>query len=208
MDPLIFLLLVLAALYLVLSTFIRVIYQGKSVRELKRLAITERNRNRFGILRTKLMSLAREEKIDIRSPLFSGLYGCATILMRNPHLYKEAVNDILSFSDEIESTDGLSLSQNECELLVQYAQSLDELCRDYSPVYRHIAKYRDRRSSVPTVPLWIKIREVRQRDQIRRQIEEAEKGAQSIVKAQNNLISLAKEHSPPNSDFRGQLQPV
>ena len=73
MDPLIFLLLVLAALYLVLSTFIRVIYQGKSVRELKRLAITERNRNRFGILRTKLMSLAREEKIDIRSPLFRGL---------------------------------------------------------------------------------------------------------------------------------------
>ena len=156
MSPLIFLLLVVVAIYLVILAFFRVLFQRKEVKELKRLAITERNRNRFGALRTDLMSLAREKKINIESPLFQALYGFATTLMRNPHLYRDAVHGILILPNKIESTGNLNLSEDECKMLLLFAKNLDELCRDYSPIYRYAARYFDRRSTIPQIPLWMK----------------------------------------------------
>ena len=70
MTTLIFL-LGLVALYIALNILVREIYRASWIKELKLLAITERNRNRFGILRTELVSLARKEKLNIRSPLLN-----------------------------------------------------------------------------------------------------------------------------------------
>ena len=61
----------LVACYIALNILVREIYRASWVRELKSLSITERNINRFGILRTELVSLVRKEKLNIRSPLIN-----------------------------------------------------------------------------------------------------------------------------------------
>ena len=181
----------LIVIYFALNTLVRELCRAGWIKELKLLAITERNRNRFGILRTELLSLARQENLNIRSPLLKELYGCYTILMRKPFLYREVVDSVLFLPNKIRSKENLHLSQEECNLLIQFAENFDELCKDYSFVYRYLARYYEHRR-FGNIPLWLIIRHVVQKNEIQE--------AHTIKKAKEGLISFAEDELP------GQLQ--
>ena len=181
----------LVACYIALNIIVREIYRASWVKELKLLAITERNRNRFGILRTELVSLARKEKLNIRSPLLKELYSCYTILMRKPDLYKDVVNSVLYLPDKMPSNKNWHLSQEEYNLIIRFAENFDELCKDYSFVYRWLARYYERHGS-ENISLWLKLRHIAENNEIQE--------AQTIKKAKEKLISFAEDK------FHGQLQ--
>lgn len=158
-----FLMGVIFAALFILSTGIRELWRYKWIRELQLLAKTEKNRNRFGVLRTELMRLAREEELNVGSNTFRELYYLFTNLMRNPQSYQRLAGGILHLPDAIPRSDGRNtpfFTKGEAELLLRFAEFLDALFRDYSRPYRWIAKYYDfihRRNLNFKWPLWIKI---------------------------------------------------
>ena len=182
----------LVACYIALNILVREIYRASWVRELKSLSITERNRNRFGILRTELVSLVRKEKLNIRSPLIKELYSCYTILMRKPDLYKDVVNSVLYLPDKMRSDKNWQLSQEEYNLIIRFAENLDDLCKDYSLVYRWLARHYDRHGTTPNIPLWLNLRTLDRKNKVEE--------ARTIRKAKETLTSFAEDK------FHGQLQ--
>lgn len=102
----------------------------------------ERNRDRFGELRTELMRLARDGEIELRSGAFAALYRSLTILMRSPSDYPTAVRFLLrSFSPA--PAEPLPVTPREGKLLVEFANRLDALCRDFDATYRLFARCMD-----------------------------------------------------------------
>lgn len=108
------------------------------LRELQDLAVHERNRNRFGELRTRLVAMAREERIDLRSPHFAVLYRVLTLLMRNPHDYDKAARAVLEWEPKTSELSEHAATPDEAELLLDFARRMDLLCRDYSRTYRSL----------------------------------------------------------------------
>lgn len=164
---------------------IREFARGKWIRDLKALAVQERNRNRFGELRTALMSMARDGAIDVRGERFQTIYGSLTILMRNPHDYEKAAWALLALPEH--RTVGMApITKSEGELMLLLADRLDLLCRDYNALYRSLAWVLDHArggSSNPLhqLPLWLQVH-----------LRQAER-ARPIIQARTRLKMLGSE---------------
>src|SRR5947209_7752866 len=105
----------------------------------------ERNRDRFGELRTELMRLAREGEVDVKSEAFAVLFRSLTALMGSPSDYPGAVSALLRFSMKPGKGAAFSVTPREGRLLMEFAERLDLLCRDFDGVYRFIARHLDLR---------------------------------------------------------------
>lgn len=134
-------------------------------------ALDDVNRNRFGELRTRLMALARDERVSIQSPAFRLLYRSLTTLMRNPHAYREASETLLTLPDRPAGASRRTYSAEEASILVDLADRLDLMCRDYSRMYRILAAMHDvsrnNREHLPerlrkyyNAPLWVFVRQI------------------------------------------------
>lgn len=106
-------------------------------RQLEERLRRERNRNRFGELRTEMMRLVAIGELDVRSPFFVSVYRGLTGLMRNPHDSEAAVWHVLSLplpAGERKHPDWTP-TRIEGMLAHEFSLRLDLLCRDYSRSY-------------------------------------------------------------------------
>jgi len=87
------------ALFLLLANIARSLARRGWRRELSRAVVRERNRNRFGVLRTRLMAQSRDGVIDVKSPIFRSMYSGLTVLMREPHEYAKAALAIMTLPE-------------------------------------------------------------------------------------------------------------
>lgn len=130
----------------------------------------ERNRNRFGEVRTKLVRLAADGQVNPRSQLFMGMYGATTNLMRNPYALEEAAQAILTIPAPNSTRRRSRPTPIEGEIVRDFARRIDLLCRDYSHWYSMAAWLNDRCDGpARTPPLWIRmiLARAEQRKQIR-----------------------------------------
>jgi hypothetical protein len=159
-----------ACLYFALVLGATELARANWLRELRALTLRERNRNRFGAIRTRLLELSGEGKVDVKGPWFAWLYRSLTLLMRKPEEYETAANAILMVPDEARprAKGKVKIPEVEAQILLEYARGLDQLCRDYSKVYRFFAfshdlsmqrkAMQDGRAFDPErfAPLWVK----------------------------------------------------
>ena len=161
------LLLLTAATVIVWSVELPLIFLRRPmVKELRNIAVRDVNRNRFGIIRTRPMELARKGDVDVKDELFQSVYHSLTILMRNPNDYGLAAGVILNLEPK-KDRKVFYISVREREVLIHYAESLDRLCRDYSRLYRIFSWLLDWSTDRKSPPLWV-ITHVERRSRIAR----------------------------------------
>jgi len=127
------------AIFLLLANVARHFSRLGWKRELRRAVVKERNRNRFGVLRTQLMSDARDNVLDVHSPTFGSLYRGLTVLMREPHAYADAALAILALPSSGSGDEGRQATLAEKKIALAFADALDQLCRDFVRPYRFLA---------------------------------------------------------------------
>ena len=110
------------------------VLRAPRTRALKDRLASEKNRNRFGELRTRLVRQAVERNIDPRSGLFSSFYRSLTALMRNPHEFERAAQLVLTLPAP-EQPGAIKPTRAEGEIARDFAKRLDLLCRDYFRLY-------------------------------------------------------------------------
>src|SRR5438270_8950996 len=135
MDPKTETILGAILLCVVIWVIVREVLRVSWLRSQRWMAKCERHRNQFGELRTRLMALARNRKVNVRSRRFSSLYGGLTTLMRNPHEYESAAKQLLATPLNVQK-DSEKPSRDEAKLYIDLGQRLDHLCRDYDGRYR------------------------------------------------------------------------
>jgi hypothetical protein len=145
------LLLACVVLYVVACDVLRA---GRA-RDLRERVARERNRNRFGELRTRLLKMAVENRLDPRSSLFSAFYKSLTALMRNPHEFENAAQLVLTLPVP-ERLGAKRPTRSEGEIARDFAHRLDLLCRDYFRFYAAGAWLIDRIDRKGH-PLWVEM---------------------------------------------------
>jgi len=150
------------ALFLLLANIARSLARRGWRRELRRAVVRERNRNRFGVLRTRLMAQSRDGVIDVKSPIFRSMYSGLTVLMREPHEYAKAALAIMTLPERPPVEQPSRVTRAEAELALEFSDALDRLCRDFSRVYRFLAWCLDNMSpadkgQVRPPPLWVQM---------------------------------------------------
>lgn len=166
--------------------------RGPWLKELAGLAVAERNRNRLGDLRTRLMAHVRDKRIQIESPVFLELYRLLTRLMREPYEYRAVAEAVLTSSDAHaeQKTWGWEINAYEAEMLLAVANALDLLCRDYNPTYSRLARIYDfatRRHRV-RMPLLVHIAKAGQR--VAERSSRYRESVEPVRKASHRLASM------------------
>lgn len=132
------------------------IIRHKRMKVLGELLKRERNRNRFGQLRTRLVALAIDQHVDARSWFFPAIYRGLTALMRNPHDFEAAAQAILTLPASA-GTRPKRATPKEVEIALDFAKHLDQLCRDYSWPYAIGTWLLDLLGAGKGNPLWIRM---------------------------------------------------
>jgi hypothetical protein len=132
------------------------VIRSKRMKVLGDLLKRERNRNRFGQLRTRLVALAIDQQVDTRSWFFPAAYRGLTALMRNPHDFEAAAQAILTLPASA-GTRRQRATPKEVEIALDFAKRLDLLCRDYSRPYAVGAWVLDLLGAGKGHPLWIRM---------------------------------------------------
>lgn len=158
----------LAGVLTAASVAVREGFRAKRLSTLREMATVEENRNRFGELRTRMMTHVREGRIDVRSDIFRTVYRTLTLLMKHPHKHRDAATEILRLPDPATATitGERPMQPEEISLVLDFSRRLDLLCRDFSGTYRLLAKLEDVSSGVRAegrVPLWVRIADARLR---------------------------------------------
>jgi len=127
--------------------------------ELRERLICERNRNRFGELRTAMMAMVAEDKIDPRSPFFAPMYGALTALMRNPGAHEAAAQHVLTMMPPKEGKPNYKPTELERDILREFSLRLDLLCRDHSRTYAFCAWLVDKipLDAAHRAPFWMMV---------------------------------------------------
>ncbi len=146
-------LLLCVAIYVIACDLLR----RPRMHALRTRLVLERNRNRFGQLRTKLVRLATAGELNPKSDLFAGVYQGITKLVRNPHAFEAAAEAVLTIPVPEELLQrGPRPTRVEGEIARDFATRIDLLCRDYSKIYAAGAWILDRLpSSDDMPPLWL-----------------------------------------------------
>jgi hypothetical protein len=144
---------------------------------LRKRLMRERNRNRFGELRTELVRQAAAGELNPRSQIFESIYRGTTSLMRNPYALEAAAQAILQIpAPEQQRGRGTRPTRAEGEVAQDFARRIDMLCRDYSKVYVASAWILDRLTGPwSRPPLWIEMIAARAKLQRMRPMVEARK---------------------------------
>jgi hypothetical protein len=114
------------------------IFSSSTRSELQSLLRAERNRNRFGELRTELMDHVRTERVSVNSEHFRVLYRFLTLLMREPRQYDSVVSSILLSEFSTKRVAGEAV-EVEREMYRKVAHAFHLLCLDYNFIYRMYA---------------------------------------------------------------------
>jgi hypothetical protein len=174
--------LMVVAIYVIVNDLLR----ATRMRDLRVRLQREKNRNRFGELRTQLVRLAIEGHLDPKSRIFKSVYAGTTTLMRNPYEFDAAASAILTIpAPPRRKRSGLKKpTRAEAEVAEEFARRLDLLCRDFSRVYTLGAWVIDRLASKDQVPpLWIQMIEERaRRGQMRH-----------LIQARKRLVETARQ---------------
>lgn len=135
----------------------RDVLRAPAMRRLEDRLTRERNRNRFGEVRTRLVRVAVEGGIDPKSHVFAGVYKGSTALMRNPYEFEAAANAILTIP-LLDQKRRPKPTKTEGAIARDFAHRIDLLCRDYSKWYRATAWLLDRCTDRKlSAPLWVRL---------------------------------------------------
>jgi hypothetical protein len=146
------LLLICVFIYVIACDLLR----ARRRRDLRRRLVCERNRNRFGELRTKLVRLAIGGELNPRSEIFTGAYKAMTTLMRNPDALEAAAQAVLTTLPPPEQQPQRHRpTRLEGEIVREFAVRIDLLCRDYSTVYLVASWILERVPRSDGTPLWL-----------------------------------------------------
>lgn len=162
---LLFLALVVAVPLLIIDSP-RAWQTAAKVRDLRRAVYIERNRNRFGELRTELVRAVKDDLVRADSPHFAALYMPLTVLMRNPHCYDDAAGRVLSLEpSSLPRPAGQRETDFEAKLYMDFARAMDLMLRDYSWYYRMMAGLIERLAPndgsplarLASLPMWLQV---------------------------------------------------
>lgn len=123
------------------GVIIRELFRFRYINRLREMEVAERNRNRFGIMRTQLMGYVREGEIDIQSEMFRLLYTSMSVLMRNPHTYNEVSTKVITGLPKVVRSEKRTrrvVSENEAIMCLSFAENLILLIKDYSRLARWV----------------------------------------------------------------------
>ena len=140
------LLLTIISLLIFAGAAVRESLRRRWIRRLERLALDESHRNRFGELRTRLMALARDGVVEPRSEEFASVYAGLSVMMRQPCMLDIAVQALLGLPPPPKKSAAKyhrRMPREMARLLLDLAEQLDRLCRDYHGSYRWLARLID-----------------------------------------------------------------
>ncbi len=164
----------LAAVVVAIFTVLREIMRQPMIRRARLAALTEKHRNRFGELRTRLVALARDEGLHLKDPdFFRGFYEPLSLLMREPGAYESAALVFIRSIPEARSRSKQArtksrrptLSHDEAVLALNVADALDELCRDFVWSYRLASRIAGQKDE----PLFVRLMKHKERTKIVKQ---------------------------------------
>jgi hypothetical protein len=136
-------LVTLVAVPFAVAVFLREVLRQPTIRYFEDLATKTVNRNRFGEVRTHLMALARDERVDPRDELFVLTYRALTVLMREPHDYAEAARYITAAAQKAKPADGkvgAIPSRDMVLVMMRFGEALDRMCSDFFWLYRLLVR--------------------------------------------------------------------
>jgi len=161
------LLLLCVVIYVVVRDFLR----APRMHALRNRLRLERNRNRFGELRTNVVRLAVTGDLNPKSKIFRGIYSGTTNLMRNPYAMEAAAQAVLMIPAPWPEG-GPRPTKAEGDAAREFARRIDLLCRDFSKAYVAAAWIIDRCGITDSgAPLWIQMIQAREQQRIKAMVE-------------------------------------
>ncbi len=147
------------AAYLWIAVFVVEAFRQPALRQMKGFLREQRNRDRLGLLRTKLMAGVRRGTVDPTTTSFDMLYLSITYLLRHPELHERFVEKILHNPEAQRAADPEKMTKAEAELASELLHTIDQMCRDHDLVYRAMAALLDRipEQQEERSPLWVAV---------------------------------------------------